>query len=561
MKNVSENRLIWGGTPKIKQGLSIRYKLFLTSVLPVIGVIALVFMAMTQLKKADDGLERIYSERVIPLQQLKKISDSYTVNVTDAVNRANAGLITAQEAIEGIQQARIEITEKWQEYKTKDLYGEELRLANEAEELFGNADQAIDKLEKTLLKLSELSPKVASRLRRFDGPLYKDIDPISDKINELVDLQLKRVLTERVQQSQAYIHSQYVLMVLAAVVVIVLALLSYMVYVSVRKPLDNLRRSMANIIQNLDFTEEAEVIRNDEIGCMAESFNNTVRATRKLILDITESTQQLSREALTLINVSSKTTEQISGQCQEIEQVKSAMHQMVLAAQEISQQAETANLEAQNTETAVNQGNQVVEDAMNSTQGLVDQVQLVAGQIKNLDTGSEQIGSVVGVITGIAEQTNLLALNAAIESARAGEQGRGFAVVADEVRTLAQRTRLSTEQIQEAIKKLQQEASETTTTMEHSSSQAISAGDKAQQAASVLQEINKAVGHITELNLQMAGASEQQTSVAEEINGSLEAIFQLSHEADKGAGVVAESSQELSRISKSMQGLLERYKV
>ncbi len=402
---------------------------------------------------------------------------------------------------------------------------------------------------------------MASRLRRFDGPLYKDIDPISDKINDLVDLQLKLVLTEREEQAQAQKHSQYVLMILAAVIVVVLGLLSYMVYISVRKPLDSLRSSMAKIIDNSDFTEEVPVIRQDEIGCMAESFNHTVRAVRKLIMDISNSSQQLSTEATRLTNISSKTTEQIKGQCQEIEQVKSAMHQMVLAAQEISQQAETANLDAQNTETAVSQGNQVVEDAMHSTKGLVDQVQVVASQIKNLDTGSEQIGSVVGVITDIAEQTNLLALNAAIESARAGEQGRGFAVVADEVRTLAQRTRLSTEQIQEAIKKLQQEASETSNSMEHSSSQAVSAGDKAQQAAAVLHEINKAVGHITELNLKMAGASEEQTSVAEEINQSLEAIFSLSHAADKGAGEVADSSEELSKISISMQGILERYKV
>ncbi|MGI1669853.1 MAG: methyl-accepting chemotaxis protein [Neptuniibacter sp.] len=561
MERVSENRLGLSGMPVFKKGLSIRHKLFLTSVLPVIGVITLVMMAMAQLNKAEEGLDQIYSERVIPLQQLKKIADSYTVNVTDAVNRANAGLITAQQAIDGIQKARTEIRDKWQEYKTKELHGEELRLALEAEELFGNADQAIDKLEKTLLKLSELSPKVASRLRRFDGPLYKDIDPISDKINDLVDLQLKLVLTEREEQAQAQKHSQYVLMILAAVIVVVLGLLSYMVYISVRKPLDSLRSSMAKIIDNSDFTEEVPVIRQDEIGCMAESFNHTVRAVRKLIMDISNSSQQLSTEATRLTNISSKTTEQIKGQCQEIEQVKSAMHQMVLAAQEISQQAETANLEAQNTETAVSQGNQVVEDAMHSTKGLVDQVQVVASQIKNLDTGSEQIGSVVGVITDIAEQTNLLALNAAIESARAGEQGRGFAVVADEVRTLAQRTRLSTEQIQEAIKKLQQEASETSNSMEHSSSQAVSAGDKAQQAAAVLHEINKAVGHITELNLKMAGASEEQTSVAEEINQSLEAIFSLSHAADKGAGEVADSSEELSKISISMQGILERYKV
>ncbi|PXB90164.1 chemotaxis protein, partial [Pseudomonas aeruginosa] len=73
------------------------------------------------------------------------------------------------------------------------------------------------------------------------------------------------------------------------------------------------------------------------------------------------------------------------------------------------------------------------------------------GQVEQLASSSEEIGSVLEVIRAIAEQTNLLALNAAIEAARAGDAGRGFAVVADEVRNLARRTQDSVEQIRGVI--------------------------------------------------------------------------------------------------------------
>jgi methyl-accepting chemotaxis protein len=541
--------------------MTIRTKLLLISVLPVLGVIILVSVALSQLKAANDGIERIYTQRVVPLEQLKVIADDYAVYVIDAVNKANSGIITSNEAISNIQQARSEIAERWNAYRQLKLQGDELKLAEEAEALFGSANKAIDGVEKRLQMLSKISEKVPSRLDEYDGPLYRDIDPISEKIAELVAYQLKMVAKDKDSLGDAYKTALIIMAVNALIIVAVLILLSLMVYTSVKRPLDNLSAGMDRIVKDADLVTEVVVERDDEIGAMARSFNSTVVTMRNLIREIGGATATLAAAAQQLTAISSKATQSISAQRLEIEQVASAMNEMVSAAQEVAAQAEGANDEAMRTSQQAHSGNQVVDDAMSTTNSLVTEVRQVSERIRALDGDTENIGSVVNVITEIAEQTNLLALNAAIEAARAGEQGRGFAVVADEVRTLAQRTRASTEEIRTAIEHLQSGSRDAMAAMQVSTNRAEDAGEKASQAGGVLHSIAAAVERITNMNVQIASASEEQTSVAEEINRSLVAINEVSHETDEGARQIAQASQELARLSNDLQTLLRRFKV
>lgn len=134
----------------------------------------------------------------------------------------------------------------------------------------------------------------------------------------------------------------------------------------------------------------------------------------------------------------------------------------------------------------------------------------------------------ITTINAISEQTNLLALNAAIEAARAYEQGRGFAVVADEVRTLAQRTQQSTTEIRNMIEQLQSGASAVSAAMNESKYTADDAVQKAQLANESLQRIRGAIQRISDMNMQIASAAEEQSLVAEEINTNTVKIKDLS---------------------------------
>lgn len=543
------------------QNLSIRFKLILTSILPIIGVLIVVSTSLTQLKQINAGVDRIYFDRVVPLEDLKMIADDYAVLVVDAVNKANAGLVTASEAGQSIRKAREQVDQKWAKFMATGLTAEEKQLATDASRLFSAANRDIDTVSQALQAIAASGKPVAGALNEFDGHLYNSVDPVSEKINELVHLQLRVAGEEREAINKAYEQELFILLVSTVVIVLVLGVLSITVYRSVRGPLDQMRQTMERIATDSDLTVSLDVNGAPELSSIAQSFNTMVEQMRHLIGQISGATGQLAGSATQMTRVSLQANDSINSQRAEIEQVAAAMNEMVSTAQEVARNAESADTEARETQTEAYKGNQIVSEAVTATNDLVVDVEHVSERIRTLETDSESIGSVVDVIKGIAEQTNLLALNAAIEAARAGEQGRGFAVVADEVRTLAQRTQISTQEIQEAIERLQDGTRNAVTAMETGQSRAQNAGAKAQEAGHALQTISQAVGSITDMNAQIASASEEQTSVSEEINRSLVNIHEASNSSAEGAESMAQASEELAQLSGDLQAMVRQFKV
>lgn len=146
------------------------------------------------------------------------------------------------------------------------------------------------------------------------------------------------------------------------------------------------------------------------------------------------------------------------------------------------------------------------------------------------------------------------------EAARAGEAGQGFAVVADEVRNLAKRTQDSVEEIRQVIEALQTGTREVVSSMHSSHRQAQGSVVQVEAAVTALRRIGDAVGVITDMNMQIASAAEEQSSVADEINRNVTSIRDVTESISGQAQESSEVGQALNRLANQQQKLMDQFR-
>ncbi|WP_407681591.1 methyl-accepting chemotaxis protein [Pseudomonas mangiferae] len=241
--------------------------------------------------------------------------------------------------------------------------------------------------------------------------------------------------------------------------------------------------------------------------------------------------------------------------------VATAVHEMGLTVQEIARNASEAAGASQTAREETGTARQVVGESIGHIERMSGDIRGAAEAVSELASQVATIDQVLAVIRGISEQTNLLALNAAIEAARAGEQGRGFAVVADEVRTLASRTQASTDEIQQMIQRLKDGAETAVRSMEAGQAATGTGVEASRRTGRSLEAINQQVDRISDMNHQVATATEEQTSVTEDINRNVQGIADLARATAEDVRGCREDCQALRRLADDLAAQMGSFRL
>ncbi|MFQ5847613.1 MAG: methyl-accepting chemotaxis protein [Candidatus Methylomirabilales bacterium] len=343
------------------------------------------------------------------------------------------------------------------------------------------------------------------------------------------------------------------------------------------------------VISQGDLTKEVAVDSRDELGQLANAFNRMVVSLREVVRETKGTADGVGQSTMALSDTAeamNRATEEIAARVDQIargaerqvllvgEGVR-VVHELAHSASEIAARARSTAQEVAEAGTTAESGGKSAQETMGKMAEVFSLLEGLAGGVKGFGEKTQQIGTIVELITRIAHQTHLLALNATIEAARAGEHGRGFAVVADEVRKLAGEAGSSAEQIAKLAQEVREESGEVLESME-TAGKGIGSGREALRfTEQALRDIVRTVVEQVKRVQEISHLTEQQTQGAEALVNTIDEIAKVAqdhaistHQASAATKQqttsmeqMALSAQELSVMADKLREKVSRFRV
>ncbi|WP_080749131.1 methyl-accepting chemotaxis protein [Vibrio coralliilyticus] len=559
--------------------LTIAQKVYLLGLSQLLAMMIMGGFALYQMNKIGNELIDI-AEEDIPLTKMLTVVTEHQLEQAILFERA---LVKAIRVEQGMAQMSV-----FEEAKKKvhDLTVKTEKELYEVEEFIEkvipllHSVEAQEKFKKLLGKLKVVEKSYSTLVSEVDKTMdfgsngqieemlefSKKVEAHEDEIDKALISILDEVqnftLASALQAEEDEKYAIKWMTIIASVSIVLGILMPFLVTRAIRTPIMNLIDRLKQVAEgDGDLTIRLDDSSRDETGTVANAFNKFLGVLMGTITQINSKAEELGQSSEVAVSAMQRTLQNVEKQRCDIEQVATAINQMNATTQEVANSTANASSVTDEVRKHVMEGQKEALATQEVIQELANEVTTSSGVIENLVSETNNIGQVLESIQGIAEQTNLLALNAAIEAARAGETGRGFAVVADEVRSLAQRTQEATVDIQKLVDTLQSEAKNAVSSMKKGTDTAKLCLEKSSESANTFSVAAESVNQIAGLNLQIAAAAEEQSTVAQDLDNNLTSIKTLAEETAEETKNTAAASETIAMNVIDLHKNLNKFQV
>ena len=543
--------------------LTLKTRLIIAVAIPCVALVLIALASLNSMSNMQKEASALYLNTAAPMRAMAEAASR--------IPRMRVGIDMMLLQDTALRDER-GVKTRVQEALNEDIPGmrEAMRNAVEAQvnpERRAQAQRLLDQFE--AMVRDELTPMLQA-LDSGDMPraqqIYRDqyaksYGAMRGGASELLDTLLQQAEQQNQNSTNNYEQGRVRQLVIIALGLLISFVASWLIVTSLRRRVSTLQSSLGHAADNLALNARIELSGSDELSDIAQSFNRFLEKVHGIMQQLAGNSRELSAMASDVAERARLTQSNCLAQSDRTVQVATAIHELGSTVNEIAGNAENAARVAREATEHANGGREVVDQANRQIDALSGELEQTAGVVGALAGQIDAISATLGTIRSISEQTNLLALNAAIEAARAGEQGRGFAVVAEEVRTLASRSGASTEEIQKVIDRLQAESRSAVEAMAKGRQQSERVVEYAGKASEALAQINGHISQISDQNIQVATATEEQSCVVEEINRNVEQINQFTQETTQIADQLNDASSNLQNLSRQLDELVGNFKL
>ncbi len=308
-----------------------------------------------------------------------------------------------------------------------------------------------------------------------------------------------------------------------------------------------------------DLSQRLTVKHNGSLGSLGSGLNAMVDSLHTMTRQVHEASTDIAAAAAEILASTSQQASSAAEQSSSVTEISTTLEEIKSITYKTAQQAEQIAHDSQEAMKIAERGTQSVEDTINGMMQIRGQVESIAQTILSLSEQTQAIGAITTTVSELADQSNMLALNAAIEAARAGEQGKSFAIVAQHVRELAERSKGATGQVREILEEIQRATNAAVMVTEEGSKGVEMGVKQAGAAGQVIHEIASEVENESQASVQMSAAAQQQTAGIEQIGQAMLAIQQGATQTLSSTRQAERAAQDLNKLAKSLQQVIDAY--